>query len=342
MSVIKNIKEIKITDGRRTLNTEAVEKLAKSILEVGLINPITISSDNILIAGQHRLEALKSLSVEEVECRVVDFKFNDDLSVIVEFAENEERTELTRADKLKIYDAVRKARDFRKGNGGHDTRKIKVGEKSPTLISTKKQQQMQHDERRKSDAIEVGFSSRDEMQRTSTVLNNCIPEVMEAVENGKISLNKAWKIIARLPKEEQLQALNEDPKKIIKKVENIEKEERNIISKKVALHKKSDKHGAYTEIKIYPHDAKKTVDNICSVYSVNFKDRYDLLIAELMRQRRSFSDLSYKTFSYGIKTSDGEVLEIKALIKEGKQQRDIAVMFDVSEGTIQRINKMEV
>ena len=52
------ISEIKINPGRRDTQQRNVEELARSIAAVGLMNPITITQDNTLIAGLHRLEAV--------------------------------------------------------------------------------------------------------------------------------------------------------------------------------------------------------------------------------------------------------------------------------------------
>jgi len=62
--------EVKINPGRRTANPEHIKELAKSISEVGLLNPITIDHRNVLIAGLHRLEAAKLLDWPEIECTV--------------------------------------------------------------------------------------------------------------------------------------------------------------------------------------------------------------------------------------------------------------------------------
>ena len=64
------ISEIKINPGRREASPERVAELAKSIAEVGLINPITLDRANTLIAGLHRLEAAKLLGWAEVDCTV--------------------------------------------------------------------------------------------------------------------------------------------------------------------------------------------------------------------------------------------------------------------------------
>ena len=64
------IKEIKINPGRREALPERVAELAKSIAEIGLLNPVTLDRANTLIAGLHRLEAAKLLGWAEVDYTV--------------------------------------------------------------------------------------------------------------------------------------------------------------------------------------------------------------------------------------------------------------------------------
>lgn len=64
------IGEIRIKEGRRSMDTDHVEELADSIRELGLLNPVTIDKENTLIAGLHRLEAARRLGWTEVECTV--------------------------------------------------------------------------------------------------------------------------------------------------------------------------------------------------------------------------------------------------------------------------------
>ena len=61
------IDEIKVRPGRREVKPEAVEELAKSMVDVGLVNPITVDVDHRLVAGLHRLEAAKLLGWTQVE-----------------------------------------------------------------------------------------------------------------------------------------------------------------------------------------------------------------------------------------------------------------------------------
>lgn len=64
------VDEIQVKEGRRELNADHVRELAESIKELGLLNPVTVDKDHILIAGLHRLEAVKLLEWPEVECTV--------------------------------------------------------------------------------------------------------------------------------------------------------------------------------------------------------------------------------------------------------------------------------
>lgn len=64
------VDEIQVREGRRELDSNHVRELADSIKELGLLNPVTVDKENVLIAGLHRLEAVKLLEWPEVECTV--------------------------------------------------------------------------------------------------------------------------------------------------------------------------------------------------------------------------------------------------------------------------------
>ena len=87
------ISEIKVNPGRRPVNLEGINELARSISEIGLLNPITIDQEHTLVAGLHRLEAAKRLGWTEVECNVCTL---DALQTeLAEIDENVVRTELS-------------------------------------------------------------------------------------------------------------------------------------------------------------------------------------------------------------------------------------------------------
>ncbi len=98
------ISDIIIGDKRRDVKSDYVQKLADSIKQVGLINPITIAPDNRLIAGYHRLQAFIQLgetripavilNLSELEARLAEIDENlirNDLSVLERGEQLEER-----------------------------------------------------------------------------------------------------------------------------------------------------------------------------------------------------------------------------------------------------------
>lgn len=93
MPMLVPISEIKIGSGRRNAEPDGVKDLAKSISEIGLLNPITITADHTLIAGRHRLEAAKLLGWTEIECTVSDL--SGLLAELAEIDENFVRTNLS-------------------------------------------------------------------------------------------------------------------------------------------------------------------------------------------------------------------------------------------------------
>jgi len=82
---------IHIAEGRRALR--GVEELAESIREVGLLTPITLTTDHGLIAGLHRIEAVKLLGWSEIEAHIVELSSID--AQLAEIDENLVRNDLT-------------------------------------------------------------------------------------------------------------------------------------------------------------------------------------------------------------------------------------------------------
>lgn len=93
------IEEVKISEGRREVNQDKVKALSESIKELGLLNPITVNTDNTLIAGMHRIEACKLLGWDNIPANTINL--SSLLAELAEIDENLIRNELhwTDADK---------------------------------------------------------------------------------------------------------------------------------------------------------------------------------------------------------------------------------------------------
>jgi N6-adenosine-specific RNA methylase IME4 len=92
-----DVSKIIVKDDRRGINTGKVKELAESIKQIGLINPITITKNNVLIAGLHRLEAHKLLQLVEIECSKIDLEGL--YAELIEIDENLIRNELHYIDR---------------------------------------------------------------------------------------------------------------------------------------------------------------------------------------------------------------------------------------------------
>ena len=108
-----NVKEIRldkinISKRLRSINTDIIAPLSDSIQKNGLLYPITINQNKVLIAGYHRYTACKELNYETILCNIVDAKElnyetilcnivdakDDDSMKLIEIDENLIRAEL--------------------------------------------------------------------------------------------------------------------------------------------------------------------------------------------------------------------------------------------------------
>jgi N6-adenosine-specific RNA methylase IME4 len=100
------IADVQVREGRRHINGSRVEELVKSIDEIGLLQPIVVTKDNVLIAGHHRLLACKALKWETIPAVVLDASEVD--AKIAEIDENLVREDLLPSERAKLT-AERKA-----------------------------------------------------------------------------------------------------------------------------------------------------------------------------------------------------------------------------------------
>jgi ParB family chromosome partitioning protein len=105
--------EIDVRASHRPIHEDCVDKLSRSIRQIGLQHPITVvrgdSSRFVLVAGRHRLEAVRKLGLDRISAQVV--KMTDDEARMWEISENLHRAELTaleRAEQISEYAALAK------------------------------------------------------------------------------------------------------------------------------------------------------------------------------------------------------------------------------------------
>lgn len=107
----------------RPPDTKHVSELAESIAVLGLIEPLAVDSNNRLLAGGHRLEALYLIAKEnpkafshhfpsdQIPVRVmpIDSEQDPNLALAIEAAENEKRRDYTSAEVKSIAERLKSA-----------------------------------------------------------------------------------------------------------------------------------------------------------------------------------------------------------------------------------------
>ena len=189
--------EIKINPGRRDTQQRNVEELARSIAAVGLMNPITVTQDNTLIAGLHRLEAVKLLGWTEIECTVSDA---DGLQAeLAEIDENFVRAGLSHRElgdlllrRKELYEAIHP--ETRQGMRNGQTAK----NENFSLLDTKSFSQ--------DTAEKLGVSKRTVEQLVQTAAN-LTPEAKKIIKEADTKITKGAALkISRLPPDQQEEA----------------------------------------------------------------------------------------------------------------------------------------
>jgi hypothetical protein len=111
-----SIDSIIIGERHRALSEDAVTWLAESVKEFGLQQPISIriaaDGDTFLVAGRHRLEAMKRLGKTHIEC--IEIGDDEIRAELWEIAENLHRLDLTkeqRDEHIRRYAELLEARD---------------------------------------------------------------------------------------------------------------------------------------------------------------------------------------------------------------------------------------
>jgi ParB-like chromosome segregation protein Spo0J len=172
-----------------------LQALAESIKEVGLINPITLMPDGRLIAGERRLRVFRDiLGRTAIPARVLDIES----LVRGEHDENELRKDFTPSERVAIMREVEAALGERRG-------RPKAGE-IPQKVAEFQEDRTQRETRTQA-AKTAGFGNHETGRQAKKVVADGIPELVEAMDTGEVSISAAAKVAA-LPKEEQEEILS--------------------------------------------------------------------------------------------------------------------------------------
>ncbi|MEK3787598.1 ParB N-terminal domain-containing protein [Paenibacillus sp. FSL K6-1230] len=170
-----DINLIKVNDRIRK-DFGGIEELARDIEQNGLINPILVTPDYQLIAGERRLRAHQFLGREEVTVRVMEIEdFEHQLRL--EISENEHRKEFTFSERV---DWARRL---------EEVERIKAKERMAGKENLPDQPSGQV---RDIVADQAGFGSGRQYDKAKYIKDNATPEIIQQLDEGLISTHRAY------------------------------------------------------------------------------------------------------------------------------------------------------
>lgn len=184
-------------EGRFRKDFGDIPALAKSISDLGLLQPIGIDSGYRLVFGERRLRAFKHLGRKEIPARFV----NLDSLLSGEYAENEFRKDFTVSERVEIGKALEGELSKRVGMNQH-TKEGKENFPDPPKGQT-----------RDLAAKAAGFGNGKTYEQAKTVVEKAAPELVAAMDEGKVSVSAAA-ALSDLPKEEQAVVVQQDAKSV--------------------------------------------------------------------------------------------------------------------------------
>ncbi|WP_339309828.1 ParB N-terminal domain-containing protein [Paenibacillus sp. FSL k6-2145] len=171
-----DINKIKVSDRIRK-DFGGIEELAQDIDQNGLINPILVTPDYQLIAGERRLRAHQVLGRKEVVVRVMEISdFEHQLRL--EISENEHRKEFTFSERVewakRLEDVERIKAKERMAAGKENVPEQPAGQVRDIV------------------ADQAGFGSGRTYDKAKYIMENATPEIIQLLDEGIISTHKAY------------------------------------------------------------------------------------------------------------------------------------------------------
>lgn|GEM_PF-2186889 len=168
--------KIKVSDRIRK-DFGGIEELAKDIEQNGLINPIVVTPDYQLIAGERRLRAHQYLGRKEVVVRVMEISdFEHQLRL--EISENEHRKEFTFSERVewaKRLEEVERIKAKERMAGGKENIPEQPAGQVRDIV-----------------ADQAGFGSGRTYDKAKYIMENATPEIIQQLDEGIISTHKAY------------------------------------------------------------------------------------------------------------------------------------------------------
>ena len=250
---------------------DAWGEFLQSIKTSGVIEPIVVTQDKVIVSGHQRVRACKELGIDEIEAEVRIIDSEDEL--LKQLIETNIRQRNIPPNPIKFGRCLKEleriygVRDGSAGNADQNN----LGGKTQTDL-----------------ANQLGLTT--ETIRNYKLLAEAIPEIQTLVETGIVTPTTARAIVRKLPEYDQrklAEQLSDVGKKVTGSEVNKEiarlkaeyqdvKEERDYLQFQLEEEQKQKKHVVTETIEVYPddyEDLKKTVETSRNDYKFLEKER---------------------------------------------------------------------
>lgn len=171
-----DIEKIKVSDRIRK-DFGDIEELARDIEQNGLINPIVLTPDYQLVAGERRLRAHQFLKRQQVDARIMEIS-DYEHQLRLEISENEHRKEFTFSERIewaKRLEEVERIKAKERMAGGKENFPDHEGGQVRDIV-----------------AEQAGFGSGKQYDKAKFIAENATPEIIQQLDAGLISTHKAY------------------------------------------------------------------------------------------------------------------------------------------------------
>lgn len=184
------------------------KEFKKSIETSGVIEPIVITQEKMIVSGHQRVRACKELNIQEIGCKVKIYD-NGDGEILRDLIETNLRQRgIGNTNPIKFGRCIKALEEYYKIGHGGDRKS------NPTMSDLKSQSEL---------AKDIGVS-QDTLNNHKKLLT-LIPELQELVETGQVSASTGSRVWARMSQEEQEKFFNEIGKSKISELTQKETQE---------------------------------------------------------------------------------------------------------------------
>ena len=212
--------------------------MMESIRRIGVLQPIGVDKDNVLVFGERRVEACRRLGMKTIPARIIDMD-----ALEAEHDENECRLNFSMSERVAIGRAIEERYGERRG--GDKKSKAKNLAFDPNAGN-------------KTDSIaakQAGFGNPETYRQAKRVVDQGAPELVAAVDAGAVSISAAA-TIAEIAPIEQTQIIAKGESEILKAAKEIREKKAQSRREEIAAQKAQEQpqlpDGRYETIVIDP------------------------------------------------------------------------------------------